>query len=103
MRVAACHGYILDSTPVPFTVDGSEDVVTVVKYNSPQMGVIRVSKTGGVFTSVTESDGLYTPVYETGKLAGATFTISAAEGHTRSRRQRAHSGRHGGRHHNHRV
>lgn len=79
IEVAACHGYILDSTPVPFTVDGSEDVVTVVKYNSPQMGVIRVSKTGGVFTSVTESDGLYTPVYETGKLAGATFTISAAE------------------------
>lgn len=79
IEVAACHGYILDSTPVPFTVDGSEDVVTVVKYNSPQMGIIRVSKTGEVFTSVTESDGLYTPVYETGKLAGATFTISAAE------------------------
>lgn len=79
IEVAACHGYILDSTPVPFTVDGSEDVVTVVKYNSPQMGVIRVSKTGEVFASVTESDGLYTPVYETGKLAGATFTISAAE------------------------
>ena len=79
IEVAACHGYILDSTPVPFTVDGSEKIVTVVKYNSPQMGVIRVSKTGEVFTSVTESDGLYTPVYETGKLAGATFTISAAE------------------------
>lgn len=79
IEVAACHGYILDPTPVPFTVDGSEDVVTVVKYNSPQMGVIRVSKTGEVFASVTESDGLYAPVYETGKLAGATFTISAAE------------------------
>ena len=79
IEVAACHGYILDSTPVPFTVDGSENVITVVKYNSPQMGVIRVSKTGEVFTSVTESDGLYAPVYETGKLEGATFTISAAE------------------------
>lgn len=79
IEVAACHGYILDSTPVPFTVDGSENIVTVVKYNSPQMGVIRVSKTGEVFASVTESDGLYAPVYETGKLEGATFTISAAE------------------------
>lgn len=79
IEVAACHGYILDSTPVPFTVDGSENIVTVVKYNSPQMGVIRVSKTGEVFTSVTESGGLYTPVYEAGRLEGATFTISAAE------------------------
>lgn len=79
IEVAACHGYILDSTPVPFTVDGSEDVVTVVKYNSTQMGVIRVSKTGEVFASVTESDGLYAPVYEAGRLEGATFTISAAE------------------------
>lgn len=79
IEVAACHGYILDSTPVPFTVDGSENIVTVVKYNSPQMGVIRVSKTGEVFASVTESDGLYAPVYETGRLEGATFTISAAE------------------------
>lgn len=79
IEVAACHGYILDSTPVPFTVDGSENIVTVVKYNSPQMGVIRVSKTGEVFASVTESDGLYAPVYEAGRLAGATFTIAAAE------------------------
>ena len=79
IEVAACHGYILDSTPVPFTVDGSENIVTVVKYNSPQMGVIRVSKTGEVFASVTESDGLYAPVYESGKLAGAAFTIAAAE------------------------
>lgn len=60
-------------------MDGSEDVVTVVKYNSLQMGVIRVSKTGEVFASVTESDGLYAPVYETGRLEGAAFTISAAE------------------------
>ena len=79
IEVAACHGYILDSTPVPFTVDCSENIVTVVKYNSPQMGVIRVSKTGEVITSVTESGGLYTPVYEAGRLEGATFTISAAE------------------------
>ncbi len=79
IEVAACHGYILDSTPVPFTVDGSENIVTVVKYNSPQMGVIRVSKTGEVFATVTESDGLYAPVYEAGRLEGATFTISAAE------------------------
>lgn len=79
IEVAACHGYILDSTPVPFTVDGSENIVTVVKYNSPQMGIIRVSKVGEVFASINESDGLYTPVYETGGYAGAAFTIAAAE------------------------
>lgn len=43
------------------------------------MGVIRISKTGEVFTSVAESDGVYRPIYETGGLEGATFTISAAE------------------------
>ena len=79
IEVAACHGYILDSTSVPFTVGGSENLVTVVKYNSPQMGIIRVSKTGEVFASVAESDGLYAPVYETGGYAGAAFTIAAAE------------------------
>ena len=79
IEVAACHGYVLDSTPVSFTVDGSESTVTVVKYNSPQMGVIRISKTGEVFASVAESDGVYRPIYENGGLEGATFTISAAE------------------------
>lgn len=29
IEVQTCYGYVLDSEPVPFTVDGSENVVTV--------------------------------------------------------------------------
>lgn len=42
-------------------------------------GVIRVSKTGEVFSSVSEADGCYLPVYSEAGLAGAVFEISAAE------------------------
>lgn len=36
IEVETCYGYVLDSEPVPFTVDGSSDVVTVTKSNMPQ-------------------------------------------------------------------
>lgn len=36
IEVATCHGYVLDTAPVPFTVDGSEAVVTVTKSNMAQ-------------------------------------------------------------------
>ena len=52
-------GYVLDKEPVPFVVDGSQDVVTVEKYNIPQKGTITVSKEGEVFKSVAESGGMY--------------------------------------------
>ena len=35
-EVAAPEGYVLSKEPVPFTVDGSEAVVTVVQHNKPQ-------------------------------------------------------------------
>lgn len=41
-----CYGYVLDSTPVPFKVDGSKTVVTVEKHNIAQKGTITVAKTG---------------------------------------------------------
>lgn len=37
-EVAAPYGYVLSSEPVPFTIDGSEAVVTVTQYNMPQKG-----------------------------------------------------------------
>lgn len=74
-----CYGYVLDSSPVPFKVDGSKTVVTVEKHNTPQKGTITVSKSGEVFSSVLESDGLYQPVYEVKGLQGAVFEITAAE------------------------
>ena len=57
------YGYVLDSSPVPFVVDGSQTVVTVEKYNMPQKGTITVKKDGEVFSSVAESNGIYQPVY----------------------------------------
>lgn len=74
-----CYGYVLDSTPIPFKVDGSKTVVTVEKHNTAQKGKITVSKSGEVFSSVTESDGLYQPVYASAGLAGAVYEITAAE------------------------
>lgn len=35
-----CFGYVLDSEPVPFTVDGTQDVVVVEKHNMPQKGMV---------------------------------------------------------------
>uniref|UniRef100_UPI0034A1E562 hypothetical protein n=1 Tax=Bacteroides sp. MSSM.1001136sp1_RTP21357st2_D2_RTP21359_211015 TaxID=3141586 RepID=UPI0034A1E562 len=48
----------------PFTIDGSEAVVTVTQYNMPQKSQLTITKTGEVFASVQENDGLYQPVYE---------------------------------------
>lgn len=74
-----CYGYILDSTPVSFTVDGTKDIVTVEKYNEPQMGIIQILKKGEVFSSVIENSGVYVPVYSECGLAGAEFNIYASE------------------------
>lgn len=74
-----CYGYVLDSNPVSFKVDGSQKIVTVEKHNTPQKGTITVSKSGEVFSSVSESDGIYQPVYEGKGLQGAVFEITVAE------------------------
>lgn len=74
-----CYGYVLDSTPVPFKVDGSTDLVTVVKSNMAQKGTVTITKTGEVFSSVIEKDGIYQPVYEVKGLQGAVYEIIALE------------------------
>lgn len=86
VEVQAPYGYVLDSTPIPFTIiqeNSSTDTgVTVVKVKARDMaqkGVIEITKTGEVFASVNENEGIYTPVYETQKLANAVFEIYAAE------------------------
>ena len=79
IEVETCQGYVLDSTPVPFTVDGSETVVTVTKSNVAQKGIIRIKKTGEVFSSVVNEGTIFQPVYKTAGLPGAVFEISAAE------------------------
>ena len=79
IEVTTCHGYVLDTAPVPFAVDGSEAVVTVTKSNMAQKGVIRIQKTGEVFSSVVNEGSIFRPVYENAGLPGAVFDIAAAE------------------------
>ena len=86
VEVQAPHGYVLNPEPVYFDVTAenaeSADGITLViaeKPNAPQKGKIRIVKTGEVFSSVTEKDGRYTPVYGESGLAGAEFEICAAE------------------------
>ena len=78
-EVAAPYGYVLSSEPVPFTFDGSEAVVTVTQYNMPQKGQLTITKTGEVFASVQENEGLYQPVYEVTGLPGAVYDVIADE------------------------
>ncbi|MCR0422725.1 Cys-Gln thioester bond-forming surface protein [[Clostridium] innocuum] len=86
VEVQAPYGYVLDSTPVYFDVtednsteEGGVTVIEVTKPNMAQKGVIKVSKTGEVFTSVQENEGVYQPVYEVTGLPDAVFEITALE------------------------
>lgn len=86
VEVSAPYGYTLNSEPVYFDVTADnameENAVTVVevtKPNTAQKGVIRISKSGEVFSSVTEADGIYQPVFAVKGLAGAIYEITAAE------------------------
>lgn len=85
-EVQAPYGYVLDDTPVPFSItqeNSSTDTgVTVVKIKArdvAQKGVINITKTGEIFSSVEENDGVYTPKYSVGNLKGAVFEVYAAE------------------------
>lgn len=85
-EVQAPYGYILDDTPIPFSIsqeNSSTDTgVTVVKVKArdvAQKGVINITKTGEVFSSVEENNGVYTPKYSVGNLKGAVFEVYAAE------------------------
>ena len=86
VEVYAPYGYVVNSEPVYFDVvqDASTDeggiaVIEVIKENVAQKGIIKISKTGEVFSSVTESEGVYQPVYSVQGLAGAVYEITAAE------------------------
>ncbi len=100
VEVEAPYEYVLDSTPIPFTIsqeNSSTDTgVTVVKVKAqdmPQKGVIEISKTGEVFASVGMLGGgyvdengneiefliTYSLIYETQGLPGTVFQIYAAE------------------------
>ena len=86
IEVFAPYGYTLNSEPVYFDVvqDASSDeggvtVIEVIKENTAQKGIIKIDKSGEVFSSVTESEGVYQPVFSVSGLAGAVYEITAAE------------------------
>ncbi len=91
-EVQSAYGYVLDKTPVPFTIDGTVETVVVEKTNTPQKGRISIQKSGDIFSSVTalgsavSADGekierptIYNPVFEEKGLAGAVFQVIASE------------------------
>ena len=73
------YGYVLDSAPIAFKVDGEKTIVTVEKFNMPQKGIIRISKSGEIFFSAVETDSVYSLVFADKNLAGATYEITATE------------------------
>lgn len=86
VEVQANYGYVLDSTPVYFdimqensTAESDITIVNVTKGNQPQMGTITITKSGEVFSSVAEKDGVYQPVYKVTGLEGAVFSVYADE------------------------
>lgn len=100
VEVQAPVGYVLDSTPVSFTVsaDNAEEenaltVIKVRKENTAQKGKISVRKTGDIFTSVATASSAYknengemivnpttyTPMFADGDLSGAVFQVIAVE------------------------
>lgn len=85
-EVSAPYGYVLRAEGISFDVteDNSTEenagkIVEVKLGNYAQKGVIKISKSGEVFASVTESGGIYQPVYAVQGLPGAVYEIKAAE------------------------
>ena len=78
-EVQSAEGYVLDETPLPFTIDGTAETVVVEKFNVAQKGKISVQKTGEIFNSVSENEEKYTPIFEEKGLANAIFHVIASE------------------------
>lgn len=78
-EVVPPNGYVLNTTPVSFGIDGNTPEVVIRLSDKPEKGKISVLKRGEMFSSVTEEDGKYTPVYSEKGLTGAEFEVSAAE------------------------
>ena len=102
VEVQAPVGYVLDSTPVSFTVNAENadeenavNIIKVTKADTAQKGRISVSKRGEIFKTVqaigpaiwTDENGetqtagftTYYPIFEEGELCGAEFEVIAAE------------------------
>lgn len=76
-------GYLLYDKPIPFTIDGSQQIVTVICHDTSVKGEIQVEKIGERFTAVKQEETpygtLYTPVFTKTGLPDVEFTVTAAE------------------------
>lgn len=79
IEVTPPKGYTLNSVPIAFSIDGNTPEVIIRLSDKPEKGKISVLKKGEMFSSVTETDGKYTPVYSEKGLTGAEFEVTAAE------------------------
>ena len=79
IEVIPPNGYVLNTTPVSFSIDGNTPEVVIRLSDKPEKGKISVLKKGEMFSTVTEEDGKYTPVYIEKGLKGAEFEVTAAE------------------------
>lgn len=86
VEVQAPFGYILDKTPVSFSVtaanseeENAVNIVRVIKPDTAQKGKVSVQKTGEIFNSVSEIEEKYIPVFEEKGLANAVFQVITAE------------------------
>ena len=88
VETKAPEGYILDSTPVSFTVsentyteDGGTEIVVVEKADKAVTGQLTVTKVGEVLdkwdATTADSDNHF--VYKKANIQGASFTLTAKE------------------------
>ena len=73
------NGYVLNTTPVAFSIDGNTPEVVIRLSDKPEKGKISVLKRGEMFSSVEVSEDRYVPVYSEQGLKGAEFEVTAAE------------------------
>ena len=78
-EVVPPNGYVLNTTPVSFGIDGNTPEVVIRLSDKPEKGKISVLKRGEMFSSVEVSEDRYVPVYSEKGLTGAEFEVSAAE------------------------
>lgn len=79
IEVIPPNGYVLNTTPVSFGIDGNTPEVIIRLSDKPEKGKISVLKKGEMFSSVEVSEDRYVPVYSERGLKGAEFEVTAAE------------------------
>ena len=79
IEVIPPSGYVLNTTPVSFSIDGNTPEVIIRLSDKPEKGKISVLKRGEMFSSVEVSEDRYVPVFSEKGLKDAEFEVTAAE------------------------